>query len=177
MEDHRRRHHLLLSRVTLRKIDDGVQAAVAATAAANYGTGIETGIATGDGTGTTLVTGEAGGHTENEAGLEEMMDLVKEEVVEAEVACAWEGKANGPDEGNEWEEKRASFCCILHSFRALFFLSYLLWGSISLHLLDGVCCITTKPTSDLRDFSFLFFCFLLFFLGPDYRNLSHRLYY
>lgn len=120
MEDHRRRHHLLLSRVTLRKIDDGVQAAVAATAAANYGTGIETGIATGDGIGTTLVTGEAGGHTENEAGLEEMMDLVKEEVVEAEVACAWEGKANGPDEGNEWEEKRTSFCCILHSFEHYF---------------------------------------------------------
>jgi hypothetical protein len=105
-EDHHhlRHHHHLPFRVTRRKIEDGVQAAVAATAATaavRYGTGIETGIATGDGIGTTIAMGEAGDLTENEADPEEMMDLVMEEVVEAEEACEWEGKTNGPGEGNE----------------------------------------------------------------------------
>lgn len=117
VEDHLlHRHHHLPFRVTRRRIDDGVQAAVAASVAVSYGTGIETGIASGDGIGTTIATGEAGHLTENEADLEEMMELEKEEVVEAEEACAWEGKANGPGEGNEWEGRRASFCCTLHSF-------------------------------------------------------------
>jgi hypothetical protein len=116
VEDHLHRHHHLPFQVTRRKIEDGVQAAVAATAAVSHGTGIETGIASGDGIGTTIATGEAGDLTENEADLEGTMDRVKEEVVVAEEACAWEGKANGPGEGNEWEEKWASFCCILHSF-------------------------------------------------------------
>lgn len=109
-DHHLRRHHRLLPfRVTRKKIEDGVQAAVAATAAVSYGTGIETGIATADGIGTTIATREAGDLTENEADLEETMDLVTEVVVEAEEACAWEGKTNGPGEGNERKENGLAF--------------------------------------------------------------------
>jgi hypothetical protein len=145
--DHLRRHHHLPFRLTRKKIEDGVQAPVAATAAVSYGTGIETGIATADGIGTTIAMREAGDLTENEAALEETMDLdlVTEEVVEAEEACEWEGKTNGPGEGNECDSPFVVRS--IHS-STMFFASYLIWSSISLHLLDGVCCITTTLTRD-----------------------------